>query len=326
MGGRLTPPSTVTSTRGSAGRYARSPARTRSPSARVQSRKSTESEALSGTTFVTVPDAATVGTTEVPDGRSASASANSAKRDISRRAEAPFSGSSPACAATPEKRAVTRPTPFRAIFAAPPSPDGSRTKTRSRFRASATRRSREAQRPDLLVRRQEEREARGRGHVAARDGLEDGDGDRDAPLHVEDAGPAGDAGLDAKRNPRQRAGGPDRVEVAEEKRAPALGADPREEGVSAARAGHARGRDSGGPESRGDPAREAADEGGLIGRALAHDEGLEVGEHRIPALEKQRGEVADARAHARSSWIPVVTRERTSGRIATPMPGPSARA
>ncbi len=142
------------------------------------------------------------------------------------------------------------------------------------------------------------------------------------PLHVEDAGPPCDTGLDAKRNPVQRAGGPDRVEVAEKKSAPALGADPREEGVAAARAGHARGRDSGGLESRRDPAREVADEGGLTGRALAHDEGLEVGEHRILAREKQRGQVADARAHARSSWIPVVTRERTSGRIATPMPGP----
>ena len=176
--------------------------------------------------------------------------------------------------------------------------------------------------PDLFVRRQEERHALRGLQVAAHDGFEDGDCHRHAALHVEDAWPPGDALLDTERDFRQRAGGPDGVDVAEQERAPALGAEPYAEGVAPARAGHAGGRDPRFLEPRRDPARELADERRLARRALADHESLEILEHRTPPRVEVRGQVAGARAHARSSWIEVVTRPRTSGRIATPVPGP----
>ena len=61
------------------------------------------------------------------------------------------------------------------------------------------------------------------------------------------------------------------------------------------------------------------------GRALPRDELLEVAEHRAAPGREMREEVAGTRrrAHARSSSVSSVNRERTSRRTATPIPGPS---
>ena len=122
------------------------PALTRSASARLHARASTVSSAASGTTFDALPARATVAVSVVPAIRRREASRNATKRDSSTSAEAPFSGSRPACAARPRKRTRKTPQPLRATLAAPSS-DGSSTSTRRCRRATLTVSSREASEP-----------------------------------------------------------------------------------------------------------------------------------------------------------------------------------
>src|ERR1035437_2141117 len=264
MGGRLTPPSRATFTRVFEGRYALRPARTRSPSAWDQSRKSTESVACSGTTFVVVPDAATVGTTEVRErvGEKREARHLEKGRSPFLRLEARVGGH-----AREARRHETSsfPRDFRGSAIARRLEDKHAVPVQGLADEEIPGRAA----PDLFVRRQEEGHALRGLQVAAHDGFEDGDCHRHAALHVEDAWPPGDALLDTERDFRQRAGGPDGVDVAEQERAPAPRPAPPAEGAAPARAGHAGGRDPRFLEPRRDPSRELADERRLARRALA---------------------------------------------------------
>src|SRR5574341_69464 len=105
-----------------------------------------ESSAASGTTFAPLPARARVAVSVVPWAGAASVSRNDTKRVSSTSAEAPFSGSRPACAARPRKRTWNKPQPLRATLAAP-SRDGSSTSTRRWRRATRSVSSREACEP-----------------------------------------------------------------------------------------------------------------------------------------------------------------------------------
>ena len=122
---------------------------------------------------------------------------------------------------------------MRATFAAPPSPDGSRTKTRSRLRASSRIRSREAPLPSSSsdVRRSETPRAGAKRPVARRP--ENGEEDREPGLHVEDARSRREVPTGVERLRREGAEGPHRVEVAEEERPSGLGPEPGEDAVPA---------------------------------------------------------------------------------------------
>ncbi len=91
--------------------------------------------------------------------------------------------------------------------------------------------------------------------------------------------------------------------------------------VAAPLARDARGRDARARQPLRDPERETGDPRGVVGRALADDEGLEVREEPFPPRREERREDAGA-AHARNSVTPVVNRARTSARTVTPVPGP----
>jgi hypothetical protein len=109
--------------------------------------------------------------------------------------------------------------------------------------------------------------------------------------------------------------------VPEEQRAAGLLAEAHAHRVAAALARDARGREAREREALGDPERELRDARRLVRRALADDEGLEVGEEPLLPCSEERGEDSRA-AHARSSVTIVVYRARTSCLTVTPVPGP----
>ena len=124
----------------------------------------------------------------VPSPGVATPSRNATKRASSASADAPFSGSRPACAARPRKRTSKTPQPLRATFAAPSS-DGSSTSTWRWRRATLTVSSRDAAGADLLVGHEQQRHRSRR--AIARHRRQHRHADRDTRLHVEDARPRG---------------------------------------------------------------------------------------------------------------------------------------
>ena len=178
---------------GCTGRSAAIAAETRSASASSVTRMSTWTRAWAGTTLSAVPAWATVGVTVVPTSGRPSPSIASTWCDASIERVDALLRLEPGVRRRARGRSTSKsPVPLRPILIAPPSAAGSRTSTAPHARARSSISARDAARPDLLVGRHEQLDAR---PIPERgDGV---DGEHDAPLHVEHARP-GDAPVDAR--------------------------------------------------------------------------------------------------------------------------------
>ena len=143
IGGRLKPPLISSRASGFSTFSEFISASTRSRSTASTTRTSIEIFASAGTTLSAVPTTATVGVTVVPSSAFPKVLMRKICADASTRALTPFSGSRPACEARPSTCNSNVPVPLRAVFKAPPSALGSRTKTAPQALARSTMRSRE---------------------------------------------------------------------------------------------------------------------------------------------------------------------------------------
>ena len=104
---------------------------------------STVADASSATTFGRVPPAITPTLSDTPGATARSRCRSTIWAASSWTALEPWSGSTPACAATPCTLRRNSPHPFRAVLTAPPSRPGSSTNTASLWRASRSMTERE---------------------------------------------------------------------------------------------------------------------------------------------------------------------------------------